>query len=53
MLSVQETKWRGSKARMIGGGCTLYYHEVNGRENGVGVVVQEKYIKSVVEVESV
>ena len=50
ILCVQETKWKGSKARSIGGGFKLLYHGVDGRRNGVGVILKEDYAKSVVEV---
>ncbi|KAI5621580.1 hypothetical protein C0J50_18849 [Silurus asotus] len=35
MLCVQETKWKGNKARNIGGGFKLFYHGVDGKRNGV------------------
>ncbi|KAI5619089.1 hypothetical protein C0J50_21120 [Silurus asotus] len=44
-------KW--SKARNIGGGFKLFYHGVNGRRNGVGVILKEEYSKCVVEVKRV
>ncbi|KAI5609143.1 hypothetical protein C0J50_6145, partial [Silurus asotus] len=50
MLCVQETKWKGSKARNIGGGFKLFYYGVDGKRNGVGVILKEEYSKSVVEV---
>ena len=53
ILCVQETKWRGSKARLIGGGFKLFYHGMDGMRNGVGVVVNEKYINSILEVRRV
>ncbi|KAI5094883.1 hypothetical protein C0J45_14958 [Silurus meridionalis] len=53
MLCVQETKWKGSKARNIGGGFKLFYHGVDGKKNGVGVILKEEYSKSVVEVKKV
>ncbi|KAI5107453.1 hypothetical protein C0J45_3091 [Silurus meridionalis] len=53
MLCVQETKWKGSKARNIGGGFKLFYHGVDGKRNGVGVILTEEYSKSVVEVKRV
>ncbi|XP_063587803.1 uncharacterized protein LOC134765045 [Penaeus indicus] len=50
ILCVQETRWKGSKARELGAGYKLFYHgEVSGR-NGVGVVVEEKHINGVLEV---
>ncbi|KAI5618310.1 hypothetical protein C0J50_22292 [Silurus asotus] len=53
MLCVQETKWKGSKARNIGGGFKLFYHGVDGKRNIVGVILKEEYSKSVVEVKRV
>ncbi|KAI5089279.1 hypothetical protein C0J45_20687 [Silurus meridionalis] len=49
----QETKWKGSKARNIGGGFKLFYHGVDGKRNGVGVILKEEFSKSVVEVKRV
>ncbi|KAI5623399.1 hypothetical protein C0J50_17186 [Silurus asotus] len=49
MLCVQKTKQKGSKAR-IGGGFKLFYHGVDGKRNGVGVILKEENSKSVVEV---
>ncbi|KAI5099291.1 hypothetical protein C0J45_11430 [Silurus meridionalis] len=53
MLCVQETKWKGSKARNIEGGFKLFFHGVDGKRNGVGVILKEEYSKSVVEVKRV
>ena len=50
ILCAQETKWKGSKARSIGGGFKLLYHGVDSRRNGVGIILKEDYVKSVVEV---
>ncbi|KAI5613458.1 hypothetical protein C0J50_11346 [Silurus asotus] len=52
MLCVQETKWKGSKEN-IGGGFKLFYHGVDGKRNGVGMILKEEYSKSVVEVKRV
>ena len=41
VLCVQETKWRGRKAREIGGGYKLYYHGEDGTKNGAGIVLCE------------
>ena len=46
ILCMQETKWKGS----IRGGFKLLYHGMDGRRNGVGVILREDYAKSVVEV---
>ena len=47
---VQETRWKGGSARMIGEGYKLFYAgEASGR-NGVGVIVSESVKDGVVEV---
>ena len=51
--SLQETKWKGSKARNIGGGCKLFYNEADGRKNGTGIVVREELAEGVLEVKRV
>ena len=53
ILCVQETRWKGSKARNIGGGYKLYYHGVDGKRNGVGIVLREELTESVLEVKRV
>ena len=53
VLCLQETKWKGSKARNIGGGCKLFYNGADGRRNGIGIVVREELVKSVLEVKRV
>ena len=50
ILCVQGTKWKGSKARSIGGGFKLLYHGMDGRRDGVGIILKEDYAKSIVEV---
>ncbi|KAF7711439.1 hypothetical protein C0J45_0417 [Silurus meridionalis] len=45
--------FKGSKNRNIGGGFKLLYHGVDGKRNGVGVILKEEYSKSVVEVKRV
>ncbi|KAK3523724.1 hypothetical protein QTP70_009262 [Hemibagrus guttatus] len=39
ILCVQETRWKGSKARSIGAGFKLFYYGVDSKRNGVGVVL--------------
>ena len=51
VLCVQETKWRGSKAREIGAGYKLYYHREDGKKNGVGIVLCEDLEERVLVVE--
>ena len=53
ILCVQETKWKGSKARNIGGGCKLFYNGVDPRKNGIGIVVKEELVESILEVKRV
>ncbi|MDJ0933710.1 MAG: endonuclease/exonuclease/phosphatase family protein [Breoghania sp.] len=53
ILCVQETKWKGSKARNIGGGFKLLYHGVDRRRNGVGVILKEEFSERVLEVRRV
>ncbi|KAJ8375265.1 hypothetical protein SKAU_G00058450 [Synaphobranchus kaupii] len=53
ILCVQETRWKGSKARNIGRGYKLFYHGVDGRRNGVGVILKEEYARGVLEVRRV
>ena len=51
ILCLQKTKWKGSKARNIGGGCKLFYNRVDGRKNGI--VVREELAESVLVVKRV
>ena len=53
ILCLQETKWKGSKARNIGGGCKLIYNGADRRKNGIGIVVREELAESVLEVKRV
>ena len=47
ILCLQETKWKGSKARNIGGGCKLFYNGADGKKYGIGIVVRKELVKSV------
>ena len=53
ILCLQETKWKGSKARNIGGECKLFYNRADGRKNGIGIVLMEELAESVLEVRRV
>ena len=53
ILCLQETKWKGSKTRNIGGGCKLFYNRADGRKNGIGILVSEDLVKSVLGVKRV
>ena len=45
ILCLQETKWKDSEARNIGGGCKLLYNGADGRKNGIGIVVREELVE--------
>ena len=47
ILFLQETKWKGSKARNIGGGCKLFHNGSDERKNGIGIVVREEMAESI------
>ena len=49
IICIQETKWKGQKAKEIGG-YKLWYSGNERRRNGVGIMISEKYVKDVVEV---
>ena len=53
ILWLQETKWKGSKARNIGCGCKIFYNGADGRRNGIRIVVREELVESVLEVKRV
>ena len=52
ILYLQETKWKDSKARNIGGGCKIFYKKADER-NGIGIVLREELAESVLEVKRV
>ena len=53
VLCMQETRWKGNKARDIDNGCKLYYYGEDGRRNGVGIMLRKDLTKSVLEVRRV
>ena len=53
LLCLQEIKWKGSKVRNNECGCKLFYNGADERRNGVGIVVREKLVQSVLEVKRV
>ncbi|XP_063590661.1 uncharacterized protein LOC134767565 [Penaeus indicus] len=42
ILFLQETKWKGKKARELGEGYKLFYNGENSKENGIGIVLDPK-----------
>ena len=53
ILCLQETKWKGSKARNVGGGCKLFYNGADGRKNGIKIMVREELAESVLKLKRV
>ncbi|KAK3522612.1 hypothetical protein QTP86_027198 [Hemibagrus guttatus] len=53
ILCVQETRWKGSKARSIGAEFKLFYYGLDRKRNGVGVVLKEEFVRNVLEVKRV
>ena len=51
VLCIQETKWKGDRARTMMGGYKLLHAGGDGRSNGVGIIVSEQISKTVVRVE--
>ncbi|XP_037792856.1 craniofacial development protein 2-like [Penaeus monodon] len=50
ILCVQETKWKGEKAKEIGNGYKLFYYSTNNRRNGVGILLDPEMKKNELEV---
>ena len=49
ILCLQKTKWKGSKARNIGGGCKIFYNGADGRKNEIGIVLRVELAESILE----
>ena len=47
---IQETRWKGAKAREIGEGYTMFYHGYHTKRNGVAIVVGEKWRDNILEI---
>ena len=50
VLCVQETRWKGKKAREMGNGYKMYYAGEDGKKNGVGIILSPKMKCNVLEV---
>ena len=50
IAGVQDTKWKGSKAKILGDGYRLFYHGETNNRNGVGIILGEKLIDHVLQV---
>ena len=45
ILCVQETRWKGNKARELGDGCKLFYSGADGRgRNRIGIVTRAPHV---------
>ena len=53
VLCVQETKWKGEKARELGNGYKLYYMGTDNKRNGVGIVLSPELKQGVWQVSRV
>ena len=51
VLCVQETKWKGDRARQMAEGYKMLHAGGDGRSNGVGIIVNVEISKEVVRVE--
>ena len=47
---IQETRWKGAKAREIVEGYNMFYHGYNTKKNGVAIVVGEKWRDNILEI---
>ena len=50
IAGVQETTWKGLKANMLGDGFKLFYHGETNTRNGVGIILGQKLIDLVLQV---
>ena len=50
VLCVQETRWKGKKAREMGNGYKIYYVGDDGKNNGVGIILSPEMKDNVLEV---
>ena len=48
ILCVQETRWKGKKARCIGGGYKMWYCGSGSKKNGVGIILKKEHVDRVV-----
>ena len=49
ILCVQETRWKGERARCIGEGCKRWYCGSGNKKNGVGIILKKEHVERVVE----
>lgn len=49
----QQARWKKSKAKRTKGQFKLFYHGVDIKKNGEGIILKKEYVNSIVEVKSV
>ena len=49
ILCVQETLWKGERARCIGGGYKMWYCGSGNKKNGVGIILKKEHVDRVME----
>ena len=49
ILCVQETRWKGERARCIGGGYKMWYCGSGNKKNGVGIILKKEHVDRVAE----
>ena len=49
ILCVQETRWKGERARCLGGGYTMWYCGSGNKKNDVGIILKKEHVNRVVE----
>ena len=50
---VQDTKWKGSKAKEIGEGFKLYYHGICRARNGIGIILSTEWQDKILEIKRI
>ena len=50
---VQETKWKGSKAKEIGEGFKLYYHGICRARNGIGIILSKEWQYKILDIKRI
>ena len=49
IFCVQETRWKGKRARCIGGEYKMWYFGSGNKKNGVGIILKKEHVDRVVE----
>jgi exonuclease III len=51
LIGVQETKWKGQKARMLSDGYKLIYSGSSAKQNGVAIVLAPHLANSIISID--